>query len=83
MLVLTRVINQAIQIGDNIVVTVTRIHGQQVRIRINAPENLLILRQELYAAHPCNALIRDKYAKKLMDKRKTEPNPEYSAVRMN
>ena len=47
MLVLSRKTNQSIQIGDNIVVTVVRIAGGEVRIGIEAPSDVPIVRQEL------------------------------------
>lgn len=47
MLVLTRKIGQALVINKDIVVTVVRIEGDHVRIGIQAPKNVSILRQEL------------------------------------
>jgi carbon storage regulator CsrA len=47
MLVLTRKVQQQIQIGDQITVTVVRVHGQQVRIGITAPHDVRIMRSEL------------------------------------
>ena len=47
MLVLTRNLNQKIHIGDDIVITVVRI-GHNVRLGIDAPTDLTILRDELY-----------------------------------
>ncbi|HVX61842.1 MAG TPA: carbon storage regulator CsrA [Pirellulales bacterium] len=47
MLVLSRKINERIQIGDEITITVVRISDGNVRIGINAPSHLLILRDEL------------------------------------
>ncbi len=47
MLVLTRRRGQAICIGDNIRIVVTRIEDGQVRLGIESAENLTILREEL------------------------------------
>jgi len=47
MLVLTRRLNEAIQIGDDIVIHVLRINPHTVRIGIEAPRSLSIMRPEL------------------------------------
>lgn len=47
MLVLTRKVRQAIRIGDDIVVTVLEVRGEQVRIGIDAPDSVNIVRVEL------------------------------------
>ena len=47
MLVLSRGKNQDILIGDNIVVTVTDIRGDKVRIGITAPKDVRIDRREV------------------------------------
>jgi len=47
MLVLTRKKDETISIGPNIKVTVVRIKGKSVRIGIEAPETLKVLRGEL------------------------------------
>ena len=51
MLVLSRKENQAIHIGDDIKLTVLRVHGKTIRIGIEAPENVRILRGELAEWH--------------------------------
>lgn len=50
MLVLTRKINQSIQIGDDIELTILSIEGEQVKIGINAPKQVEIHRKEVYLA---------------------------------
>ncbi|ADU31862.1 carbon storage regulator CsrA [Evansella cellulosilytica] len=50
MLVLTRKLNESIQIGDNIEVKVIGIEGDQVKLGINAPRNVDIHRKEIYLA---------------------------------
>lgn len=47
MLVLSRKPTQTIHIGDNIKVTVVQIKGNQVKIAIEAPNDVRILRSEL------------------------------------
>ncbi len=47
MLVLTRRINERIVIGDNIVVTVLEVHGEQVRLGIDAPRDIKVFREEV------------------------------------
>lgn len=47
MLVLGRKIGESIKIGRNIVVTVTHIEHNQVKIGIQAPERIKIIRDEL------------------------------------
>lgn len=47
MLVLSRHQNERIHIGDNIVVTIVRVSGDKVRIGIEAPSDVRILRNEL------------------------------------
>ncbi|ALA70069.1 carbon storage regulator [Geobacillus stearothermophilus 10] len=50
MLVLTRKIKEAIQIGDDIEITVLAIQGDQVKLGINAPKQIDIHRKEVYLA---------------------------------
>lgn len=47
MLVLTRRVGERIQIGDDVVVTVVRIQGDKVRIGIQAPAEIVVLREEV------------------------------------
>ena len=48
MLVLTRRANQSIMIGDDVVVTVLDIRGDQVRIGIKAPRSVEVHREEVF-----------------------------------
>ena len=50
MLVLTRRIDESIAIGDDIQVTVLAVEGDRVKLGINAPREVVILRQEIYQA---------------------------------
>ena len=47
MLVLARREGESIKIGDNVVIKVTRIAGNQVKIGIDAPKSVNIMREEL------------------------------------
>lgn len=51
MLVLTRKTEEKIQIGQDITITVLRIKGHSVRIGIEAPDGVTVLRQELVLDH--------------------------------
>lgn len=47
MLVLSRRENEAVRIGDNIVVRVVSVKGQRVRLAFDAPDDVKILRTEV------------------------------------
>jgi carbon storage regulator len=47
MLVLSRKESQKIKLGDSIIVTVVRVSGDKVRLGIEAPSDILVLREEL------------------------------------
>jgi carbon storage regulator len=47
MLVLTRKVGERIQLGDNITVTLVKIHGNTVRLGIEAPPEMSVARKEL------------------------------------
>lgn len=48
MLILSRSINQTVNIGSDITVTVLSIQGNQVKLGINAPKNVEVHREEIY-----------------------------------
>jgi carbon storage regulator len=50
MLVLSRKIDERIMIGDQIVISVVDIKGDQVKIGIQAPGHIKVYRQEVYEA---------------------------------
>ncbi len=58
MLVLSRKINESIIMDGEIRVTVTAIRGTQVRLSIEAPPDVRILRQELLATPAADASER-------------------------
>lgn len=47
MLVLSRKKNEKIVIGDDVVITVVEIHGDKVRLGIEAPKEITVHRQEV------------------------------------
>ena len=47
MLVLSRKESERIRLGDDIVLTIVRVSGDKVRLGIEAPANVVILREEL------------------------------------
>lgn len=47
MLVLSRKESQRIRLGDSIVITIVKISGDKVRVGIDAPDDVLVLRDEL------------------------------------
>ena len=52
MLVLSRKESQRIRLGDSIVITIVKVSGDKVRIGIEAPSNVLVLRDELEPREP-------------------------------
>jgi carbon storage regulator len=55
MLVLTRKLQEKIQIGDGITITVLRTKGKSVRLGIEAPMEVLVIRGELAFGHTADA----------------------------
>jgi carbon storage regulator len=47
MLVLSRAEGERLKLGDDVVITIVRVSGDKVRLGIEAPTGLLILREEL------------------------------------
>ncbi len=48
MLILTRKIGEGIILGDDIRISIMEIRGKQIRIGIEAPANVVVLREEIY-----------------------------------
>ncbi len=49
MLILTRKVGETLMIGDQVEVTILSIKGNQVRIGVNAPKEIPVHREEIYA----------------------------------
>ena len=48
LLILTRKLGEGLFIGDDIRITVIEIRGKQIRLGIEAPSDVVVLREELY-----------------------------------
>jgi carbon storage regulator len=63
MLVLSRKESQRIRLGDSIVITIVKISGDKVRVGIDAPTSVLVLRDELEARTPAGGANSDDAAR--------------------
>ncbi|HUW78814.1 MAG TPA: carbon storage regulator CsrA [Candidatus Nanopelagicaceae bacterium] len=50
MLILSRRVGESVMIGDDVVVTVLDVRGDSIRIGIQAPKDVQVHREEVYAA---------------------------------
>ena len=50
MLILTRKTNEKIKIGNQITISIIEIHGDQVKIGVEAPREVKVFREEVYEA---------------------------------
>ncbi len=66
MLILSRRIDESIQIGDDITLTILDIKGKQARIGISAPDDVIVHREEIYE--------RVQTDLNTMDQRESDPN---------
>ena len=68
MLILQRKAGQSLRIGENITVTIVAVENNRVRIAIDAPTDISILRSELIEAIAANqeAVMQDTAANELL-----------------
>ena len=57
MLVLTRKSNQSIMIGDDVIITVLEVRGDQIRLGITAPREVEVHREEVWVARTGQAAL--------------------------
>lgn len=50
MLILSRKVDEKIKIGEDITITIIDLHGDQVKIGVEAPKSIKVFRQEVYDA---------------------------------
>ena len=48
MLILTRRVGESLIIGDDIVINILGVKGNQIRIGVNAPKEISVHREEIY-----------------------------------
>ena len=60
MLILTRRVGESLMVGDDVTVTVLGVKGNQVRIGVNAPRDVAVHREEIYARIQQGDSPRDK-----------------------
>lgn len=68
MLVLSRHKNEIIQIGSDIQIMIVDIRGDKVRIGINAPDDVTVMRTEVLEANP-------ELRERILNERRTYENP--------
>jgi carbon storage regulator len=56
MLILTRKLGEIIRVGDDVTIRVLEVRGGQVRLGIEAPEDVRIYREEVYRQRHPDAL---------------------------
>ena len=49
MLILSRKVDEKIKIGNDITITIIELHGDQVKIGVEAPKDVKVFRQEVYS----------------------------------
>ncbi|MGE5438713.1 MAG: carbon storage regulator CsrA [Bacteroidota bacterium] len=76
MLILTRKLNEEIRINGDIVIKVVALSDNQVKIGIDAPGDIKILRGEVYEK------VRD-YAIEASQKSKEKPSVDLSKLKVN
>lgn len=82
MLVLSRKRDESIIIGDDVIITVVDVRGEQVKIGVTAPKNVSIHRKEVYEAiqleNQAAARANLQNLSGLVKVLKTKPSPDKS-----
>jgi carbon storage regulator len=55
MLVLTRKTDESIKIGENVTITIVDVSGGKVRIGVDAPKSVRVIRSEVYETEKLNS----------------------------
>ncbi|MET0001366.1 MAG: carbon storage regulator [Candidatus Thiodiazotropha lotti] len=76
MLVLTRHLNQSLQVGEAVTLRILSIHNGNVRFGIDAPSDVLILREEL-----ANRMNSTTLKPTVTDRKKNQPQVTYKPRR--
>lgn len=70
MLVLSRKVGERILIGDNIAITIVRVAQGSVRIGVDAPDNLNVVREEVKAPNQAEGESKDSPVKEPTSKKR-------------
>jgi carbon storage regulator len=57
MLVLSRKVGESILIGDDVEITIVEIRGNKIRLGIEAPRDVTVIRSELEGPHDAPPLV--------------------------
>ncbi len=76
MLILTRKKDEAIRVGEDIRIVLVQIKGGQVRLGIECPSNVRVLREELYESVKQENLNALNAAPHLLESLPTPPSPK-------
>lgn len=60
MLVLTRRLGEKLHVGDSVVIAVVSMKNGRVRIGVEAPAEVAVIREELRHGAACEAVIRNR-----------------------
>lgn len=74
MLILSRKIDEKIKIGNDITITLIDVHGDQVKIGVEAPKDVKVFRQEVFDA------IQNENKAAVVDSQESDSEKAISAV---
>ena len=74
MLILSRKIDEKIKIGNDITITLIDVHGDQVKIGVEAPKEVKVFRQEVFDA------IQNENKAAVVDSQESDSEKAISAV---